>query len=51
MKGHYDIFWYLKMAINGVFWSSKSDLKEVSRILNFVIYSKEKKWNDRTKKL
>ena len=50
MKGHYDIFWYLKMAINGVFWSSKSDLKEVSRILNFVIYSKEKKWNDRTKK-
>ncbi len=51
MKGHFDVFWFSKIRMRGIFWSNESNLKEVSRVLNFVIHSKEKIWRDKTKKI
>lgn len=47
-KGILDVFWTLNLKPKGPFWSDDISLKEINRVLNFVLFSDNKTWKKRT---
>lgn len=47
-NGILDVFWTLNIKSKGPFWTDDISIKEVSRVLDFVLFSSNKIWKKRT---
>ena len=50
-KGILDVFWSSNIKSKGPFWSDDINLKEINRVLNFVLFSDDRTWKKRTNHL
>ena len=44
LNGKFDVFWFTNFKKKGLFWTNEVSFKEVSRVLNFAIFSNNFIW-------